>query len=408
MPHAFFDSPGSPPLCILHLDCTMGKGGQERDHINEAREFRRRGHLYLIGARPGTPLLDMADHEGIGIPFAMRSNFDILSFLAIRRFIRKNRVDVLVTTSYIDSTLGWFAALSLGASRPPVIRQRHILNPPNNLLPYRHFCDRLVAVSDIARYLYVERKIPFWKVVSIPRGIPIPEPPDSSSPDPLPGLPESARILLQIGTFQRDKGQLPLMEALLPALGRDPSFHLVFLGDGALVRNLDARRGSPRFREVRDRIHFPGWTDPAPYYRRAAVTVIPSFRESFSLVALESLHAGVPVVGFRQGGLPEIFHRIRWGELVDPFDFKKLGEVAATWAARPALSCPDLDTIRKSVSTHFSIARSVDLSARFYRWSIERRKAGETGNPYRERGGAADPFFVPDNTQERRTHPDTL
>lgn len=382
------------PLSILHLDCTMGQGGQEKDHFHEAVAFSKMGHRYVIAARPGTFLLRVAESKGFGLSVPFRSNFDLRSFRIIRRFIKDNKVQILVTTSYIDSVLGWFAALSLGQDRPVVVRQRHLLNPPKRLLPYRHFCDFLVAVSDIARFGYVERSIPFWKVVSLPRGIP--EPGEGKGPPPAinPEFPEGARIVLQIGTFQRDKGQLSLLEAMLPMLRIHPSLHLVLLGDGPLRGNLERRLSCERFREVRSRIHLPGWCNPLPFYKRAAVTVISSFREAFSLVALESLVLGVPVVAFRQGGLPEVLSWANWGEMVDPWNFPELSRRAVFWALRPELSCPEINRIRRVYHERYSIEAAAARTECFYRWAVERQKAGRLNvNPYEIAGGRGDPFF---------------
>lgn len=384
------------PLTILHLDCTMGQGGQEKDHINEAVAFSKMGHRYVIAARPGTFLLRVAESLGMGLSVPFRSNFDLHSFGLIRGFIRENRVQILVTTSYIDSVLGWFAALSLGRDRPVVIRQRHLLNPPKQLIPYRYFCDFLVAVSDIARFGYIERSIPFWKVVSLPRGIP--EPGEGKGPPPSVNFdfPEGARVVLQVGTFQRDKGQLSLLEAMLPELLIHPSLHLVLLGDGPLRGNLERRLSLERFREVRSRIHFPGWCNPVPFYRKASVTVISSFREAFPLVALESLVLGVPVVAFRQGGLPEVLSWANWGEMVDPWDFPELSRRAVSWANRPELSCPEITRIRRVYDERYSIEAAAARTERFYRWALERKKAGRLGvNPYEIAGGRGDPFFPP-------------
>ena len=384
------------PLTILHLDCTMGQGGQEKDHIHEAMAFSKMGHRYVIAARPGTFLLRVAESLGMGLSVPFRSNFDLHSFGLIRGFIRENRVQILVTTSYIDSVLGWFAALSLGRDRPVVIRQRHLLNPPKQLIPYRYFCDFLVAVSDIARFGYIERSIPFWKVVSLPRGIP--EPGEGKGPPPSVNcdFPEGARVVLQVGTFQRDKGQLSLLESMLPELLIHPSLHLVLLGDGPLRGNLERRLSLERFREVRSRIHLPGWCNPVPFYKKAAVTVISSFREAFSLVALESLVLGVPVVAFRQGGLPEALSWANWGEMVDPWDFPELSRRAVSWANRPELSCPEITRIRRVYDERYSIEAAAARTERFYRWALERKKAGRLGvNPYEIAGGRGDPFFPP-------------
>ncbi len=382
------------PLSILHLDCTMGQGGQEKDHFHEAVAFAKRGHRYVIAARPGTFLLRVAESKGFGLSVPFRSNFDLASFRIVREYLLRNKVDILVTTSYIDSVVGWFAALSLGRRRPVVVRQRHLLNPPRRMIPYRHFCDFLVAVSDIARFGYIERSIPFWKVVALPRGIPEPGKGKGPSPSVVPEIPEGARIILKIGTFQRDKGQLPLLEGLRPHLVRHPSLHLILLGEGPLRPNIERRLADPRFGEIRGRIHLPGWCNPVPFYRRAAVTVISSFREAFPLVALESLYFGVPVVGFRQGGLPEAVSWADWGELTDPWRFPELCRTAVERALRPDLDCPDLDRIRRVYHERYSIEAAALRTERFYRWAIARKRAGRLSvNPYAIVGGAGDPFF---------------
>jgi D-inositol-3-phosphate glycosyltransferase len=64
----------------------------------------------------------------------------------------------------------------------------------------------------------------------------------------------------------------------------------------ALARRLD----------VHDLVRFepPATADRlADFYRAAAVTVVPSYSESFGLVALESQACGTPVVAARVGGL---------------------------------------------------------------------------------------------------------
>jgi len=382
------------PLSILHLDCTMGQGGQEKDHIHEAVAFAKMGHRYIVAARPGTFLLQMAESKDIGLALPFRSNFDLVSLRLLRRFIKENRVRILVTTSYIDSVLGWFAALSLGQDRPVVVRQRHLLNPPKSLFPYRHFCDYLVTVSDIARFGYIERGLPFWKVVSLPRGIPDPGEEKSQEPWRIPEIPEDARIVLQIGTFQRDKGQLSLLESMRPHLRTHPSLHLVLLGDGPLRGNLERRVADARFHEVRSRIHLPGWGNPVPFYQRAAVTVISSFREAFPLVALESLCQGVPVVAFRQGGLPEVMRWADWGDLITPWNFTDLCRQAVDWALRPELSCPKIETIRRVYHDRYSNEAAAARTERFYRWAIAREKAGRLKvNPYEIAGGRGDPFY---------------
>jgi D-inositol-3-phosphate glycosyltransferase len=68
------------------------------------------------------------------------------------------------------------------------------------------------------------------------------------------------------------------------------------------------------------------WVPPAPhellssYYRAADVCVVPSWSESFGLVALEAAACGVPVVASDVGGLAGLVDHGRTGYLVPPGD----------------------------------------------------------------------------------------
>jgi phosphatidylinositol alpha-mannosyltransferase len=59
-------------------------------------------------------------------------------------------------------------------------------------------------------------------------------------------------------------------------------------------------------------------------YGEATVTVLPSRREAFGLVLVESLAAGTPVVGTDDGAIPEIITRDDIGRLFPPGDADSL------------------------------------------------------------------------------------
>ena len=73
--------------------------------------------------------------------------------------------------------------------------------------------------------------------------------------------------------------------------------------------------------EWRDDVHFLGTDElknlPA-VYGRATVSVLPSMWEPFGLVLTESLAVGTPVVGTRDGAIPEIISNPSVGRLFEP------------------------------------------------------------------------------------------
>jgi phosphatidylinositol alpha-mannosyltransferase len=75
---------------------------------------------------------------------------------------------------------------------------------------------------------------------------------------------------------------------------------------------------SPRWRAD---VHFlgAGRLDDLPeHFGRAAVSVLPSLWEAFGMVILESMACGTPVVGTRDGAIPELISQPDVGRLFDP------------------------------------------------------------------------------------------
>jgi D-inositol-3-phosphate glycosyltransferase len=89
----------------------------------------------------------------------------------------------------------------------------------------------------------------------------------------------------------------------------------------------------------------------ADYYRAASVTVVPSYTESFGLVAVESQACGTPVVAAGVGGLLTAVADGRSGILVnghDPVDYAAaIGRLVSAPALRAELAAAGVDHARK-------------------------------------------------------------
>ena len=394
---------------ILHLDCSTGFGGQERDHLAEAVGFLAKGHEYVLGVRPHSPLEEYARNKVPVLPLPLRNNVDRESFGKIRAFLKEHAIDVLVTTSYIDSFLGPLAALSLGSRRPLVIRQRHLMNPPRNLFPFRRMCDRLVVVSDALRLFFLEKGIPFWHVVTIHRGVEAisPERKDGSEKKVRRknlGLPESGPLLLQVGMFQRDKGHHMTLDALKTIFRERPDSVVVFLGEGPLKGEIMARSQRIFPEQTGKQIFYAGRENPAPYFQVADVLLHPSVREALGLVIIEAIQHGVPIVAFRIGGIPEIFNRMSGGYLVRPFDVRAFSRTVLAVLGEKTGDAPQIFAGWNS----FTLDQTVEKTLTLYGSELEHLRSGlgkSHDNPYRIIGGRADPFrmklFPPGNMQDK-------
>jgi glycosyltransferase involved in cell wall biosynthesis len=74
--------------------------------------------------------------------------------------------------------------------------------------------------------------------------------------------------------------------------------------------------------------------DFAAYLCHADAFLLPSESESFGVAALEALSAGVPVFGYRVGGLPEVVSD-DVGCLVEPFDVEALARAVLEVVSDP-------------------------------------------------------------------------
>jgi D-inositol-3-phosphate glycosyltransferase len=143
------------------------------------------------------------------------------------------------------------------------------------------------------------------------------------------GFADDAVVLLFVGRIQPLKAPDVLMHAVAGLLATDPE-----LRDRLAVAVVGAPSGSglaepEQLQKLAGQLGISDVTrfdrpvphgDLADYYRAASLTVVPSYTESFGLVAVESQACGTPVVAARVGGLRTAVADGRSGVLVDGHD----------------------------------------------------------------------------------------
>ena len=127
------------------------------------------------------------------------------------------------------------------------------------------------------------------------------------------------KVLLYVGRVEPLKGLDLLVETAAQMEAGEHNVRMMVVGGGGPGEpETDRVRRLAEERQVDGLIDFVGRVahDELPlYYNAADVCVVPSYYESFGLVALESMACGTPVVASRVGGLPTIVHHGHTGYL---------------------------------------------------------------------------------------------
>ena len=140
---------------------------------------------------------------------------------------------------------------------------------------------------------------------------------------------DERRTILFVGRIEALKGIDDLLRAM-SCLQDYRGIRLVVVGgDEQSQPELDGLRNLAYSLGIGDSVDFIGMVDQQelPYYYNAAdVCVIPSYYESFGLVALESLACGTPIVATRVGIIESLFEHHNAGYMVDDHEPSHLAE----------------------------------------------------------------------------------
>ena len=153
------------------------------------------------------------------------------------------------------------------------------------------------------------------------------------------------KVLLHVSNFRPVKRVRDVVRTFARVHAQLPSA-LVMVGDGP---ERDDAEDEARGLGVERDVHFLGKIERVePLLASADLFLLPSDRESFGLSALEALASGVPVVGCRVGGLPEVVRDGETGVLCEVGDVEAMGAAALAilrdegrWARMGAAAAAD-------------------------------------------------------------------
>ncbi len=219
-------------------------------------------------------------------------------------------------------------------------------------------CDLILAPTErekdyIAKYLQVSEE----KIRLVPCGVNLQRfnPFDQMKARKVLGLPNEQKLVLYVGRFAPVKGINRLLYAMGHLRSERNTGLIMVGGDGKESVNSRAIQRMAGRMGIRDSVMLRGQVDHDElplYYSAADLLVIPSYYESFGLVALESLSCGTPVVSFNVGAMDNIIRSGLTGAIVHDPGPQALAHAIRDVILKPVKSTVNGEAIRQSVSEH--------------------------------------------------------
>jgi glycosyltransferase involved in cell wall biosynthesis len=350
---------------ILNIIDTGGPGGAETVFLQTATRLNPgRFVSTAVVSRDGwlAERLRECGVEPHVVPAA--GSFNLGYLLALANLARKTQAQVILSHLYGSAVYGSVVGTLLGL---PVIAVLHgqtdisrssIVGSLKSWL-VRRLASRIVFVSaNLRRDLADQLPVPDSKALVIPNGVDIQrfDRKRDISIRSMMGLGEGAILIGAIGNIRRPKDYPTLLRAA--ALLCETDSRLFFAvggeGQGELLDDLLKLRDALGLRE---RIAFLGLQDDvAKLLNNLDIYVSSSTTEGFSIVCVEAMACGIPVVATRSGGPETILTHGRTGLLVPVGDPVAMANAIATLVADRDLAARIGEDGRREARAHFSLS----------------------------------------------------
>ena len=227
-------------------------------------------------------------------------------------------------------------------------------------LIFKHIADVYISISQLMLRKLVELGIPQNKIRYLPNGI------DVKTFRPLEKKEDN--LILFVGRITFAKGLHVLLKSLAYL---EKPIHLVIIGPPdwdveyfqEMLRRIENKKGTHKmtYLGAKDQANIIKW------YQRAAIFVLPSFREAFPVVNLEALSCETPVVATNVGGISDVVRDGKNGILVPPNNAVKLANAIQYLLDNEDIRIRFGREGRKRIVKHFSLEVVVERLCRIYK-----------------------------------------
>lgn len=311
---------------VLHLETGRHVYGGARQVLLLCRGLQGRGVKTTLACPAGSEIEDAATRSGIAVhALPMRGDLDLPFIGRFARLLGALAPDIV----HVHSRRGgeWLGGRAAARAGIPAVLTRRVDRAEGRLaagLKYRPY-RRVVVIAEHIRRQLERAGVPAARIALIRSAV------DAALVEPAWSRERLARefqldprspLVGCVAQLIPRKGHEPLFRAWREVVQACPAARLLLFGRGAWEARL---RRLARDAGIEGSVRFAGFRADLPeFLGRLDLVVHPALEEGLGLAVLEAQAAGVPVVAFRAGGVPEIVADGRTGYLVRAGDASAL------------------------------------------------------------------------------------
>lgn len=321
---------------LLHIEGGKHLYGGPYQVLQLLRQAKGRGE-HLLACPKGSAIAQAARKEGIKvIEIALQGEGSVGAFFALRSIIRSERPDLVQVHSRRGADL--WGVLAARSTKTPFIITRRVDNPePRSLAKLRYGkAVRVVGISQKITEVLREEGVSGEKLRCIRSGV------DTRAYAPKEGreylqnafgISPDEPVIAMAAQFIARKGHATLLEAVPAVLKQHPRARFLLLGKGPLWETIQEKA-----QEFGDRVLLPGFRgDMDKILPECTLLAHPAHMEGLGVIVLQAAACGLPVVGGRAGGIPEVILEGKSGYLIEPGDAPALATRISALLADEAL-----------------------------------------------------------------------
>jgi glycosyltransferase involved in cell wall biosynthesis len=320
--------------------------------------------------------------------FRARPDYSQLIARTFQRAVQGMGINVIE----MEESFGWATSVVKAVSVPVIVRLHgpwFLTGATSASVDPKGFAQRVVNEGEAIRLAagvtapsqYVLDATRRYYQIPLPNARVIPNPaslPSISNRTLETDIPPAAQVILYIGRFEPLKGGDLAIEAFAKLAERNPTAHFVFIGPdngahSALHCDVTTFVAKHFASDALHRFHFLGLQTPDTIYAwrsRAAIVIVTSRFESFSLATTEAMSQGCPVVATAVGGIPEIVQDEVNGLLVSP-QSEDIAKAVQRLLDTPALATQMARQASIDVAARYGVEKVVSQTSEYYDYILK-------------------------------------